>query len=167
MSKFGFKEITPQNWREPDPVLNGFGLKPASGEEWLGRILVPKLLDSVPQNVQALFEVARGVLVYGYFFYPLYTLGAEQLFRVADAAATHKCNAEGAPKSVDKFGKRVKWLADHNVIPQADVPRWDALRDFRNYSSHPERLTLGIPREAIYALHDVAEKINALFNGSN
>jgi len=166
MSKLGFKEITEQNWREPDPVLNAFGLQPASGEEWLERILEPKLMDSVPQDVQALFEVARGVLVYGYFFYPLYTLGAEQLFRVADAGATHKCNSEGAT-SVDTFYKRVKWLADHNIIPQADVPHWDALRHLRNYSSHPEVLTLGVPRDAIYALHDVAEKINALFNGSS
>ncbi len=75
MAKFGFKEINQQNWLEPDQAIKGFvTISPAgmplsmSGEDWMRAILAPKLLEAVPQDVQALFEVARGALVYGYSF---------------------------------------------------------------------------------------------------
>lgn len=173
MGKFGFKEITLQNWREPDPILNAFvdlavdAFRPATGEEWLERILEPKLLDSVPQEVQALYEVARGALVFGYFFYPLFTLGTEQLFRVADSAVANKCKVVGGPRPKVSFHKRVEWLANYGFIPQADVSLWTTLRDLRNATSHPEDNIPFVPRDAIYTLHDVARKINALFDGSS
>ena len=84
MTKFGFKEININNWLEPDDALRGFvRISPdgqphtMTGDEYLQFILEPKLHSSVPSEVQGLFEVARGVMVYGYFFYPLYTLAVE------------------------------------------------------------------------------------------
>jgi len=32
-----------------------------------------------------MYEAARASMCYGYFFYPLYTLATQQLFRVAEA----------------------------------------------------------------------------------
>jgi hypothetical protein len=108
MSKFGFKKITPSNWLDPDKVLRGFvkmsstGAQPLTADDYLRHILSPELIESVPKDVRALFEVARGAMIYGYFFYPLFTLAAEQLFRVSEAAVSHKCKALGAPKSKRK-----------------------------------------------------------------
>jgi hypothetical protein len=168
MAKFGFKEINQQNWLEPDEVrfvkISPDGISPMSGEDWLRHILVPKLLGTVPQDVQALFEVARGALVYGYFFYPLYTLAEEQLFRVAEAGVSHKCKVMGAPNSKKNFAEKIEWLVNKGVIPETDIPVWKAIRVLRNSASHPERQSITTPGMAISLLEQVSEKINALFN---
>ena len=173
MSKFGFKEITPSNWLERDDVLRGFvrmssdgQSQPITGDEYLRDILRPKLLESVPTGVQALFEVARGAMVYGYFFYPLYTLAAEQLFRVAEAAVAHKCKALGAPRSRRDFEKRIRWLVEEEVIPSSEFLRWGAIRELRNAASHPERQSIFTPGQAIGMLEGIAVQINSLFSGT-
>lgn len=171
-TKFGFKEITPSNWLEPDDVLKGFvRMSPdgeprsITGDDYLRDILRPELLESVPTDVQALFEVARGAMVYGYFFYPLYTLAAEQLFRVCEAAVAHKCKALEAPKSKETFKKRIDWLVDEGIIPSSEMTRWDAVRQLRNVASHPDRQSIFTPGNAIGMLEGIARQINSLFNG--
>ena len=171
MAKFGFKEITPANLLERDPVLIGFVKLSSNGQsrtltmdDYLSYIFTPCLLEVVPRDVQALFEVARGAMVYGYFFYPLFTLAMEQLFRVAEAAVTHKCTAMGAPKSIKDFYKKIGWLIDKAIIPKADKGLWDAIRELRNMASHPERQMVGLPNMAIGILERVASQINSLFN---
>ena len=173
MTKFGFKEITQSNWLEPDDVLKGFvrissggQAQPITGDDYLRDILRPKLLESVPTDVRALFEVARGAMAYGYFFYPLYTLAAEQLFRVAEAAIAHKCEALEAPKSRSTFKKRVNWLVDEGVIPRPEFIRWDAIRTLRNAASHPEGQSILTPGNAIRLLEGIAGQINSLFSGA-
>lgn len=172
MTKFGFKEITQSNWLEPDPVLRGFirisadgrsqGL---TGDDYLNHILKIKLFESVPVEVQALFEVARGAMVYGYFFYPLYTLAAEQLFRVAESAIVLKCKALGAPRSKDTLKKKIEWLIDQGNILGTELNRWEAIRSLRNATSHPNSQSIFTPGDAIRFLEGIAEQINSLFAG--
>lgn len=164
------KEINMQNWREPDEVMKVFATlsptgssEPITREEWLNRILKPRLSATVPQEVHDLFEVARGALAYGYFFYRLYTLAAEQLSRVGEAAITHKCKALAVPNKIDTFGKRIKWLEDNGVIGPSDAQAWNWIRELRNMGSHPERQMILPPHDAIAILHRVTEQINALF----
>jgi len=173
MSKLGFKEITPSNWLERDDILRGFvrmssdgQSQPITGDEYLRNILRPKLLESVPTDVQALFEVARGAMAYGYFFYPLYTLAAEQLFRVAEAAVAHRCKALEASKSTKTFAQRINWLINDGIIPRSKFSRWGAIRKLRNAASHPERQSIFMPGNAIGLLEGVAEDINSLFSGA-
>ena len=156
MTKFGFKEISPSNWLEPDRVFKGFvrmllngRSQPITGDEYLNHILEPKLVASVPTDVQALFEVARGAMAYGYFFYPLYTLATQQLFRVAEAAVIHKCKALGALKSKGTFKKRIDWLMNDGAIPQSELNRWEAIRKLRNIASHPDLQSILTPGNAI------------------
>jgi hypothetical protein len=78
---FGFKRITAENWQDAD-VPRLFGL--TTPDNWIGAHLQPQLSPNVPQEIAALFEVARGSMIYGWFFYPLITLGAEQCYRVLD-----------------------------------------------------------------------------------
>ena len=169
MTKFGFKEITPSNWLEPDDVLKGFvRISPdgrshtITGEEYLRHILKPTLLESVPTEVQALFEVARGGMAYGYFFYPLYTLAAEQLFRVAEAAVTHRCKVLGMQGGT--FEKRIDWLVEEGVIPRTESARWHAARKLRNAASHPEQQMILTPGNAIGMLEGIADGLNSLFS---
>ena len=170
MGKYGFKEINPANWLQPDPVLRAFvrmlpdgQSRPVTGDEYLSHILEPRLLESVPIQVQALFEVSRGAMAYGYFFYPLYTLAAEQLSRVAEAAIVHQCKAMGAPTSKDTFKRRLNWLVDNGAIPRLELIRWDAVRKLRNAASHPDGQSILTPGNAVGLLERVAEQINSLF----
>ena len=172
MTKFGFKEITPSSWLEPDDVLKGFvRVSPderphtLTGEEYLRDILRPRLVQSVPTTVQALFEVARGGMAYGYFFYPLYTLAAEQLFRVVEAAVAHRCKALGTPGSRRTLGKGIDWLVEGGVIPRPESARWHAARKLRNAASHPEGQMILTPGNAIGMLERIADDLNSLFSG--
>lgn len=123
MGNLVFKEITIHNWLQPDEVLSYFKkirpngtIEPVTGEDYLQSALAPKLLPVVPEDIHGLFEVARGAIVYGYFFYPLYTLATEQLFRVAEAALTHKCKQLSVSKSMRPFNVRIKLLVERGII---------------------------------------------------
>jgi hypothetical protein len=132
-------------------------------EEWLALFLDPTLSKSVPENVRALFEVSRGSLAYGYFFYPLYTLACEQLFRVAEAAASEKCRILGAPKKTQRFKDKVQFLFDCQVISDGERLDWDAVRQFRNSTSHPQQQMILPPGAVASLLLRIAETVNKLF----
>lgn len=166
-----FKTLTSENWLTADPSSTVFvkvahkdgTITQLTGEEWLALFLDPTLSKSVPENVTALFEVARGSLVYGYCFYPLYTLACEQLFRVAEAAVSEKCKMLDAPKKTKTFEKKVKFLFDHQIISEPEYLDWDAVRELRNSTSHPEQQMILPPSAVAFLLFRIGEKINKLF----
>ncbi len=166
MSEFGFKEITAKNWLELDEVIKHFtGMDPAG--EYVKAVLGAELSEKVPDGVRALFAVARGAILYGYVFYPLYALGEEQLYRIGEAALTHRCGQLAMPKKEKgrtTFWDRVEWLKEQGVISARDAERWHALRRLRNSASHPERQSLLSPGQAMGFLYNLAEDISALFD---
>ncbi len=164
------KKLTPENWLEPEPIMSlfmqmgpGGSSRSMSGEDWLKLIISPTLDEPVPREVKDLFETVRGALAYGYFFYPLYALGMGQLFRVAEAAVTHKCKAMGIPAGVKRFHDRIEWLISRGVIAEQEKGKWDAIRGLRNIESHPERQTLLTPGPVIEMFMRMAEDISDLF----
>lgn len=172
MTKHDFKEISISNWLEQDPVLKGFvrfdpslGSIQLSGDDWAAVFLKPSLNPSVPDEINGLFEVARGAMIYGNFFYPLYTLGAEQLYRVAEAAVKQKCAQMGGG-GLRSFFSRINWLHEESVILASDVPRWHAIRKFRNYASHPNWQQIMAPGNALGTLETLSVLINQLFKGA-
>ncbi len=172
MGEFGFKSITPDNWLEPDPVLRGFvkltpnGPESINSRDLLDAIHGPQLNESVPREIRALFEVARGAMCYGYFFYPLYTLTHEQLFRVAETAITLRCKSMSAPARVKSFQQKVDFLIENSIIPEGERLRWQGIRGLRNIASHPERQSIVTPADALHELHLIATIINRLFVGA-
>ena len=78
-----FKEIDSGNWLTADPVVLHFpGMKDIAA--YVEAVLAPRLSQNVPEEVHKLFEVARGTMLYGYLFFPLYTLSPElerEIFR--------------------------------------------------------------------------------------
>ncbi len=164
-----FKELTVENWSQPDPVMRHFGLveggrpRQAMADDWARAFLKLELSPAVPQNVRDLFEVARGVCLYGWFFYPLYQIGEDQLFRVVDSAVASKCKRDGGPKARASFADRIKWLCDHGVIPEEERLRWDGLRNLRNITSHPEMQMIHPPGSVLTSFQLAARLISALF----
>jgi len=172
----GFKILTPENWLEPDDASTSFVRLSASngkyrsitGEQYLNDIMKPGLIEAVPKEICALFEVARGAMAYGYFFYPLYTLACEQLFRVADAATIYKCKAVKASRSIitGEFEERLIYLISGKFIPLNKEDAWYAIRKLRNKTSHSEHQNILTPGNVIGILERIANEINSLFNST-
>jgi hypothetical protein len=161
MTRFGFKEITSKNLQEPDSISTAM----LTNNDWLCEMLKPRLVESTPQDVQKLFEVSRGAMIYGYYFYPLYTLAAEQLFRVVETAVTRKCEELGFSKK-KYFKNKIDTLVKENIIPQKESKQWHAIRDLRNIASHPKSQSIIPPGNAIGMLKNIAKKINFLFSAT-
>jgi hypothetical protein len=165
-----FKQLTPDNWAEPDPVMRHFSRIPKEGlprqataDDWVLSFLRLELTEAVPRNVRDLFEVARGVCLYGWFFYPLYQIGEDQLFRVVDAAVGAKCEQAGGPKARTSFAARIDWLLKQGMILEEERIRWDALRNLRNFASHPEMQMIHPPGSVLMSFQLAVLQINALF----
>jgi len=167
----GSKTLSPTNWLEPDiassMMLNrdpsSDATSPMSGTDWLNLILEPRLHPDVPEEVKGMYETARAVITYGWFYYPMITLGAEQLYRVLEAAASHKCKSMNAPSSVKTFDKKLNWLNTKCILTDEDVHRWTPARTLRNIASHAKFQALHLPSYAIQELENAANDINSLF----
>lgn len=169
MTQLGIKILTVENWMNSDPLmgnlvmLNNKMISIMSAEDWAVSILKPKLAKTVPIEILKLFEVARGSMVYGYFFYPLFTLALEQLLCVAEAAVSDKCKQIGARKSANTFQKKVAYLREANVLSEREYTQWDALRKLRNIASHPDEQTILPPGVTLEFVFDISLLINRLF----
>jgi hypothetical protein len=168
----GFKDLTPNNWDAPDPVSELFvrpspivGVVSMNGNDWARLFLGVELSDRVPQDIRDLFAVARGTMVYGWFFYPLFQLGQEQLFRVAEAAARERYHALGGEDEQPAFYDSVEYLVEHGAIAAEGKERWEGFRYFRNAGSHPRRQVVMPPGPIAGALMTMAERIEALYAG--
>jgi hypothetical protein len=166
----GGKQLSLDNWTEPDATSAQFGQlspligpRPMDGQDWARAFLAVELKPHVPESVRELFAVARGVLLYGWFFYPLFHLGEEQLYRVVEAAATACYETLGGPRSRPSFAEAVDWLTKRGVIPGDDRERWIAIRRLRNAASHPDQQSVMVPGQALGTLKATAHDINRLF----
>lgn len=165
--ELGFKVLTVQNFREVDEMMRGFvtvdaraGTRPISEEEWAAEILSISLLDVVPAEVHGLFAVARGAMLYGCFFYPLFTLASEQLLRAGEASVTLRCRALDAPAAVKSFFDRIRWLRERAVLTEETESLWHSVRKLRNDASHPTYQMIVLPGMAIGLLERMAAEIN-------
>lgn len=170
MTSLGIKIITHENWMSPDPlmknlvILENDKISIMSAGDWAISILKPKLSETVPLEIHKLFEVARGSMLYGYFFYPLFTLASEQLFRVAEAAISEKCKQI----TTDKIGKntfkdKIDHLNKDKFFSDEEYTKWNSLRNLRNIASHPNEQKILPPGIALEFIFNISELINNLF----
>jgi hypothetical protein len=157
----GFKHLLSANWQEPDPVSVAL-LGSLGPEQFADIVLQPTLEQLIPEDVHKLFLVAQGSILYGYYFYPLYALGLQQLYRVLEAAVTHKCVLMGR-NDMKNFGTKIQWLCEIGTISPADKAEWDSIRQARNLASHLEDQMIVSPAMVINAPKVIAERINELF----
>lgn len=173
--ELGIKALSLENWMDPDPLMrdlvmpNDDGtISYMEGKDWAFSILNLKITETIPIEIRKLYEIARGSMLYGYFFYPLYTLAEEQLYRVAEAAVTEKCNQIAAAESLKKiktktFEDKLGFLHDNDVITKQEHEQWTDIRKLRNIASHPEQQTIITPGMALDTLDQLVYKINCLF----
>lgn len=168
-SHHGFKRITAANWNQPDLLATEFGM---SAEQWVDATLQPRLSPQIPEEVRALFETARALFTYSWYFYPMATAGAEQLERVMEAAARERCRQLGLPSGTTKpsgksrpmtFLESIRALTNAGEFSPDEASQWEATRTLRNIASHPERLQILPPGITIACLITNAEMLNRLF----
>jgi len=142
---YGFKRITLKNVTALDD-------KPAHisrlrDKKWLQDCMKPQLETCVPEEIAFLYEVARGSMVYGMYFQPIASLATEQLYRVLEAGARHRCNQLGLFKNKSgkkkvlpdtEFKKIVSALKQAGKIPDCDFDDWETMPFLRNLYSHPK-----------------------------
>ncbi len=161
ITNLGIKNVTYKNWLSSDPLMHQLMM---SEEEWVESILKPRLDEkAVPLKICKLFEVARSSMLYGYFFYPLFTLAYEQLLRVAEAAISEKYKLTNAEKINLKFKGRLDYLKKIGILSDDEYHRWNSFRELRNIASHPEQQTILPPGVTLRFISDISEFINALF----
>lgn len=165
MSGSGIKQLSAANWLMPDDVIRFFtGMERA--EDYVAEVLGPRLSEKVPEDIRALFDVARGTMLYGYLYYPLFTVGLQQLFRIGEAAIQHKCAQLAISRNKKRFVDRIDWLVEKDVFSVEEADRWHALRRLRNAASHPTKQSITSPGMAIGTLYRLSEDINTLFDGA-
>jgi hypothetical protein len=165
----GFKKITLDNWLVPDMPAY---LPELTQDLWLREITAPQLDQKVPEEIRALFECARGLFIYGFLFYPLCMLAAEQLHRVAEAAAVAKCKALRLPLHFKNnkgkvqaftFTNNITRLVKARAIQKSQQQWWESTRKLRNFASHPDRQSLMPPGMLLPIIRRTAEHVNRLF----
>ncbi len=151
-SNIGIKKLSIDNYLKYDISF-------PDSEYFVSQILAPQLSESVPSETRVLFEVARGTLVYGQFFYPLLTLGIEQLYRVCEHALRIKIGHN------DKtFNDMISLLQKQYEVSEKNMERWHQLRYLRNSASHPNYQSIYSPGITMQLLTSITEQINSLFN---
>lgn len=132
--------------------------------DWAKEFLSVELSKGVPVEIQDLFAVARGAMLYGWFFYPLFRLGEEQLYRVVEAAARARYQQAQGTKTSPRFEKVIERLVDSGLIPAHERERWTAARHLRNIASHPGNATVVPPGMVLRMLKVSATDIDGLFS---
>lgn len=164
---FDIKKITGANWQWEDTTTNlwrSMTSAASTPREWMDFFLSPQVNQTVPVELAKMLEVARGTMIYSWYFYPLATLGAEQCFRILDTAAIVRIkNAGLRTKRKQTFNDNIIAMARHGLITQVNEKRWHAIRDLRNDSSHPAFQTILDPGQAQSLLSVAAELLNNLF----
>ncbi len=170
------KQIDTANWQAVDKAPAVWMKITDAGEtadEWIAFFQRPKLKPQVPSDIVPLLEVARGAMIYGWFYYPLLTLGAEQTWRVMDLGVCIRCQQLGIKtkrtnKSQNRefdtsFSENIDALFARGPILKLAKNRWDSIRELGNSTSHPKRLMILDPGQAQVILETAVELLNDLF----
>jgi len=162
------KSLSASNFLSPDAasalfVRLGDDGRPVqlTASDWAQTLDRLRLTEAVPDDIRELYDTAVGCLYYGFFFYPLYALGEEQLFRVCEVAAKARCATEG--RQTRTFARAIDALLELGVIKLGQMESWQGLRRLRNAASHPEFQMLTLPGDVVTIADRVRAAIESLF----
>jgi hypothetical protein len=160
----GFKRITACNLTTQD-ITRLFGNH--SEAEWIQNFNGPQLASIVPEPVRRLFELARGAMIYGRFYYPLLTIGYAECGRTLEAGARHAAHVAGLAPEPEKqrfsYDEILKRLTKAGGLTASEREHWNVGRELRNAFAHPVTSTIFLPGDASAKLRLTAASLNSLF----
>lgn len=121
------------------------------------------LPEHVPETVWRMFETAKGGMVYGLYFYPLYTLGRDHLYRLFEYLVVEQYAIRRAARPTKNLKVKVQWLIDNGHLPGPAPERWLAAYELRNIVSHPTRQSIANPAGAAKTLHNMRDLVVHLY----
>ena len=164
---YGFKLVDESNVLTPDEVFNALvtidedGPRSVAPSDTLRNLREVQLDDAVPLDVRRAFQMALGAMAYAYWYYPLFTLAAQQILRVADFASDVFARERGFDLQYS-LAARLKTLAKAQAIDELQLRRWEGIRRLRNSATHPSFQQIWGPAQAIDIARAVADAINTL-----
>jgi len=168
----GLKALTVDNFLLPDPVTGGFVGRDGDGREhrlsavdWAHEVLGIALGERVPWEVARQFELAQGVLVYGFFWSELWSHGATEALRAGEVALSAACARLGAPKRATGVAAQIDWLSKRGFLDEAGIERWESFRQLRDVLMFPSASPPLTPPQALEVLEAVAFAVVRLFEG--
>lgn len=164
------KELTLDNICQPDPAvlspkyINSEGERLSLNLEVLyNQIFSKKLNNNVPEEITNQIKAIQGTMIYGYFFYPIFTIAAEQSAIILETAITYKCIIHSMPDKIEKLKNKIAWLHLKSFITDNDFKKIDCIRKLRNTISHPKKQNIITPYMAIDLINNVIDIVNELF----
>jgi len=142
--------------------LNDGTTQQITAQDWTEWLLAVRSSSAVPTAVRDQIAIARGAMIYGSLFYPLFTLGLEQLFRVTESAARAKAVELGM--SNDRpYHAILTDLHAAGALTDDEFQEWTHARRFRNVTTHAEQAMILAPGAALGMFATIVASINRLF----
>jgi uncharacterized protein DUF4145 len=166
-SEYGFKIPDVDNVLDPDPLskimysMEDGVARPMAPNDILRALETIRLSEEIPLDVRRAYRTALGAMAYAYWYYPLYTMTAQQLLRVADFALDVFMKGRGIQRQYG-LASRIADLSRTEIISDEQRTQWDAIRRLRNSVTHPNfHQTWGIA-QAYDVAKVVADAISSL-----
>lgn len=161
MGNLGFKELTNDNWLEPDATMSeAFELEP---EMWMESVLEIQLNEKIPETVRNQYRMCQFSMVYGSLFYPILSLASEHLYRILENALDLKCKDMGLATEKWTFDAKVDKLVEENVLDEQNGFLWHNVKNIRFFVSHAGGGEVSAPNEALISLNRVKECLEGLY----
>ncbi|MCV2882374.1 hypothetical protein [Actibacterium sp. XHP0104] len=163
-------KLTLENHLERDTRLDcwsvhGIGPYSHSTDDWVKMVLDVSLEVDLPPFLVEMFDRAQASMVYGCYYYPLFTLGIEELFRFGESAFREAVKEAEPCSSLNRkrYADLQKWASEAGLIDTATASRWNASRRLRNSVSHKDGAFLLGPNDALEQLDITKELVESLF----
>lgn len=172
---YGIKRLSYENFLVPcvgamlfDPygglITEGLPIPTAAAvRARVERFTAVNVRDDVPETVWRMFEVAKGAMAFGLFFYPLYTIGEDHLSRLFEWMVKDRYVALSGKNKASGLKVALDWLLKHGHFPPGSEVRWRAAYHIRNLKAHPTMQYIMSPADASRNLHYMRELIEHLY----
>lgn len=159
-----------ENHLERDQRLDGWSAYGLGGlshstEAWVTNFLSFELDTDLPSYLIEMFDRAQACIVYGCYYYPLLSLGSEELFRFQESALREAAKESGASKAIQStsYVKLIDWAWRNGLLNECERDHWHAARTLRNSASHKVGTILVGPNDAVSTLQTTVKLTRALF----
>lgn len=123
------------------------------------------LSEHVPETAFQMFEVAKGTMVYGLFFYPLYTIGQDHLSRLFEWVVKERYRTLSGRTDDRNLKTALEWLLTNGHFPPDSEVRWRASYEICNSMAHPTMQYITTPADAARYLRHMRELLEHLYPG--
>jgi len=114
-----------------------------------------EMAEAAPEEVQVMFDVAKATISYGWFYYPLYSVGTDRLEMTVELAVTLGFETL-AQRERSTYRSAIAWLCENGHINESLCEELQTSRLSRNDALHPRFQSIRMFGGAVRHAHYVA-----------